>query len=39
MGRMIPPDDVARMVVFLMGPGGYNITGQTINVDAGVLMN
>lgn len=38
LGRMIPPDDVARMVVFLMGPGGYNITGQTINVDAGVLM-
>ena len=39
LGRMIPPEDVARMVVFLMGPGGYNITGQTINVDAGVLMN
>lgn len=38
LGRMIPPEDVARMVVFLMGPGGYNITGQTINVDAGVLM-
>ena len=38
LGRMIPPEDVARMVVFLMGPGGHNITGQTINVDAGVLM-
>ena len=39
LGRMIPPEDVARMVVFLMGPGGYNITGQTIHVDAGVLMS
>ncbi len=39
LGRMIPPEDVAYMVVFLMGPGGYNITGQTIHVDAGVLMS
>ena len=39
LGRMIPPEDVAQMVVFLMGPGGYNITGQTIHVDAGVLMS
>ena len=39
LGRIIAPEDVARLVVFLMGPGGYNITGQTINVDGGVLMN
>ena len=39
LGRIIAPEDVARLVVFLAGPGGYNITGQTINVDGGVLMN
>ena len=38
LGRIIDPQDIARMVVFLAGPGGYNITGQTINVDGGVLM-
>ena len=38
LGRVIDPQDIARMVVFLAGPGGYNITGQTINVDGGVLM-
>ena len=39
LGRIIAPEDVARLAVFLMGPGGYNITGQTINIDGGVLMN
>ena len=39
LGRMIPPDDVAKMAAFLAGPGARNITGQTFNVDAGVLMD
>ena len=39
LGRIIAPEDVAKLAVFLMGPGGYNITGQTINIDGGVLMN
>ena len=39
LGRMIPPEDVAKMATFLAGPGGRNITGQTINVDAGQRMD
>ena len=38
LGRIIDPQDVARLLVFLAGPGGHNITGQTIHVDGGVLM-
>lgn len=38
LGRLIDPQDIARLVVFLAGPGGRNITGQTINIDGGVLM-
>jgi NAD(P)-dependent dehydrogenase (short-subunit alcohol dehydrogenase family) len=27
------------MVVFLAGPGARNITGQTVNVDGGLIMH
>ncbi len=38
-GRLDDPEDIAAMAVFLAGPGGRNITGQTINVDGGLVMN
>ena len=38
LGRLVDPQDIARLVVFLAGPGGHNVTGQTINIDGGVLM-
>ena len=33
--RLAEADDVARMVEFLMGEGGRNITGTVLTVDAG----
>ncbi len=39
LGRLDDPEDIAAMAVFLAGPGGRNITGQTINIDGGLLMN
>ncbi len=35
MKRLAAPDDVARMVEFLMGDGGRNITGTVMTVDGG----
>ena len=35
--RLGTPEDVAPLVVFLAGEGGRYITGQTINVDGGLL--
>jgi 3-oxoacyl-[acyl-carrier protein] reductase len=32
------PDDVAAMVQFLAGPGGRNVTGQTIHVNGGAFL-
>jgi 3-oxoacyl-[acyl-carrier protein] reductase len=32
------PDDVAAMVCFLVGPGGRNVTGQTIHVNGGAFL-
>ena len=32
------PDDVAAMVRFLAGPGGRNVTGQTIHVSGGAYL-
>jgi meso-butanediol dehydrogenase/(S,S)-butanediol dehydrogenase/diacetyl reductase len=38
IGRADVPEDIAAMVVFLAGPGARNITGQTIHVDGGLIM-
>jgi NAD(P)-dependent dehydrogenase (short-subunit alcohol dehydrogenase family) len=38
IGRYNEPDDIAAMTVFLAGPGARNITGQTFNVDGGLVM-
>jgi len=38
LGRFGAAEDVARMVVFLCGPGGEYITGQVIHVDGGLVM-
>ncbi|MCT2590402.1 SDR family oxidoreductase [Streptomyces sp. N2-109] len=35
LGRYLSPDDVAATVAHLAGPGGRNITGAEITVDAG----
>jgi NAD(P)-dependent dehydrogenase (short-subunit alcohol dehydrogenase family) len=43
--RMVPlnrwqePEDVAAMAVFLASPRAKNVTGQTINVDGGMVMH
>jgi len=34
--RMTPPGDVAAMVLFLLSPGGNNISGQSLGVDGNV---
>jgi NAD(P)-dependent dehydrogenase (short-subunit alcohol dehydrogenase family) len=35
--RANDPDDIAAMVVFLAGAGARNITGQSFNVDGGLI--
>jgi meso-butanediol dehydrogenase/(S,S)-butanediol dehydrogenase/diacetyl reductase len=39
MGRAGQGDDVAGLVSFLAGPDAAYITGQTINVDGGLIMS
>ena len=39
IGRANQPEDIAAMAAFLAGPGARNITGQTINVDGGLVMH
>jgi 3-oxoacyl-[acyl-carrier protein] reductase len=36
--RFGKPEDVAAAVLFLAGPGGDYITGQTLAVDGGLTM-
>jgi 3-oxoacyl-[acyl-carrier protein] reductase len=38
LGRLGAPEDVARCVDFLAGPGGDYITGQTLVVDGGLSI-
>jgi 3-oxoacyl-[acyl-carrier protein] reductase len=38
MGTLGEPDDVAKVVRFLAGPGAAYITGQVIAVDGGMVM-
>jgi 3-oxoacyl-[acyl-carrier protein] reductase len=37
-GERGKPDDVAAMVRFLAGPGGRNVTGQTLHVNGGAYL-
>jgi NAD(P)-dependent dehydrogenase (short-subunit alcohol dehydrogenase family) len=37
--RANDPADIAAMVVFLASPGARNITGQSVNVDGGLIMD
>ena len=37
--RANEPEDIAAMVVFLASPGARNITGQSFNVDGGVIFD
>ena len=39
MGTLGEPEDVARVVRFLVGPGSAYVTGQTIAVDGGMVMS
>ena len=39
IGRINETSDIAALVVFLAGPGSRNITGQTINIDGGLIMH
>jgi NAD(P)-dependent dehydrogenase (short-subunit alcohol dehydrogenase family) len=39
LGRPNEPFDVAALAVFLAGPGARNITGQSFNVDGGVIFD
>jgi NAD(P)-dependent dehydrogenase (short-subunit alcohol dehydrogenase family) len=35
--RANSPQDIAAMVVFLASPDARNVTGQSLNVDGGVI--
>lgn len=37
VGRMVEPEDIADLVVYLAGPSGRHITAQDINVDGGTV--
>ena len=37
LGRANDPEDIAALAVFLASPGARNITGQSINVDGGLV--
>lgn len=39
LGRLGTPEDVARVVCFLASPDASFITGQSINVDGGLIMS
>lgn len=39
LARLGSPEDIAYAVAFLAGPGGAYITGETLNVNGGMLMH
>jgi NAD(P)-dependent dehydrogenase (short-subunit alcohol dehydrogenase family) len=39
LGRPNEPEDVAALAVFLASPGARNITGQSYNVDGGIIFD
>jgi NAD(P)-dependent dehydrogenase (short-subunit alcohol dehydrogenase family) len=39
LGRGQEPEDIANVAVFLASPLAKNITGQTLNVDGGLVMS
>ena len=39
LGRPNDPEDVGNLAVFLASPGARNITGQSLNVDGGVIFD
>jgi meso-butanediol dehydrogenase/(S,S)-butanediol dehydrogenase/diacetyl reductase len=38
LGRLAEPEDIARVIVFLVSPAGSYMTGQAVTVDGGYLM-
>jgi NAD(P)-dependent dehydrogenase (short-subunit alcohol dehydrogenase family) len=39
LGRANEPEDIAALAVFLTTPGARNITGQSFNVDGGIIFD
>jgi NAD(P)-dependent dehydrogenase (short-subunit alcohol dehydrogenase family) len=39
LGRPNDPEDLAALAVFLASPGARNITGQSFNVDGGIIFD
>jgi NAD(P)-dependent dehydrogenase (short-subunit alcohol dehydrogenase family) len=39
LGRANDPEDIAALAVFLASPGARNITGQSLNVDGGIIFD
>jgi NAD(P)-dependent dehydrogenase (short-subunit alcohol dehydrogenase family) len=39
LGRPNDPEDLAGLAVFLASPGARNITGQSLNVDGGIIFD
>ena len=39
MGRPQQPEDVANLALYLASPASDYMTGQSINVDGGLMMN